>query len=939
MKGTKSSSEKSSSENSFTPLISEYFTLYEKYKEKYDKPCVLMECGDFFEVYASADLSRGNAAEISQVLSSAMPRRSKSANSPFMTGFPSYALKEKMAILLKHGYTVVVVEQIRQDERDKSWERAVTQVVSRGTDLDVNVITNNILSIYAERYGDYWSFGVATCDVGLSDEVIVHDLYSKGSDKRVSMDGLIKFTKGLNPVEVVICAADPAIPVMLKKALGFGDDCRTYTVPFPFVRWVMSVDEMSQHSAEVQKATNALLLYLDEHNIDTQRFSLRAYLPESFLDLSGTASEQLELKMLLRVIDFTKTAMGKRHLRDRVFNPYVDSALLIQEYEAIDCCLRQEDLLERLRRDLRSCPDLDRLAHRMDLGKLSNAEWCKIHEVLQSFVGIVQSINEHGDRTMCRDAHELATAAEAMMQEMQKAVDITFSAGANALKFREGHCQHLDELYRQRANEQAVVFKHENMVKRVVSNISSDIPTKNDVGFLLTSLRAKAVQKAQKVAGWTVVESGAANKSILTSKDLASALTNMKQLSDEIDAATLDLFRKLQRDFYGRWKQPMHQIATAIARIDFLQSACAAQRKYHLVRPQIVPDRHLSVCDLRHLTVETLQQERAFVGNDLLLDSTTGPVVLTVYGINACGKTTFVKSVGLAIIMAQAGLFVPAEGMRFKPFRRIMTRLSGQDNMLRGQSSFVVEMEDLLSIVRRADEDTLVLGDEICRGTEVQSASAIVYSILVGLAERKSFVISATHLHEIAASLSENKCIKVCHMKTHITASGDVMYDRKLVEGSGPPFYGLAIAKALGFPDSFYRVAKEFKRGREEEVVLALNNSLSEATSSRDATSLKNGDSARNVTVKKSKYNPKKVLVKCEKCGYAPKKTSDMPLDTHHIRFQCEADKEGFHGSSHKDALHNLISLCKPCHQLVHKDLINIKVVQGLRGQTYCFDT
>jgi len=252
--------------------------------------------------------------------------------------------------------------------------------------------------------------------------------------------------------------------------------------------------------------------------------------------------------------------------------------------------------------------------------------------------------------------------------------------------------------------------------------------------------------------------------------------------------------------------------------------------------------------------------------------------------------------------MAQAGLYVPCEKLNFRPFKRLMTRIAGTDNMSRSQSSFQVEMEELLSILNRADEHTLVLGDEICRGTEILSANSIVSTMLKVLSTKKIYFLTATHLHDVAEDVSVLSNISVQHMQTHFTEDGDLVYERKLQDGQGILLYGLEVARALGFPDDFLQYAAEHRKSK------IMSKSV------------------------RSKYNKKKVLVMCEICKYSPIKENDQHLETHHLNFQCNADETGYHGTQHKDKLHNLVSLCRKCHQNVHKGHVDLKFTQTTRG-------
>ena len=218
----------------------------------------------------------------------------------------------------------------------------------------------------------------------------------------------------------------------------------------------------------------------------------------------------------------------------------------------------------------------------------------------------------------------------------------------------------------------------------------------------------------------------------------------------------------------------------------------------------------------------------------------------------------------------------------------------------------------------------------MCRGTEVESANSMVYTVLKWLVERNTFFIAATHLHDIVPKIQENLSdkISIYHMKVSMTEDGDVIYDRSLTKGPGPRLYGLEIAKAMHFPATFLREALNYRVNAKVE--------KEKSPSQAQEPSVQSNTVPPEIPkIVRSRYNAKKILVKCESCGYRPENSRCIPLDTHHIEFQCNADAEGFHGSQKKNVLHNLICLCKECHIKVHKGELVVKTIQTLKGSKY----
>ena len=297
--------------------------------------------------------------------------------------------------------------------------------------------------------------------------------------------------------------------------------------------------------------------------------------------------------------------------------------------------------------------------------------------------------------------------------------------------------------------------------------------------------------------------------------------------------------------------------------------------------------------NLRHCLIERFQSSELYVANDIVLgDNKTDGILL--YGTNAVGKTTIIRALGIAIIMAQAGLYVPCSEFNYMPYKYIFTRIIGNDNIFKGLSTFAVEMSELRTILRLTDENSLILGDELCSGTETLSAISIFVAGIQQLHKSKSRFIFATHLHEIVNydEINELESVKLKHMSVVYDREKDVLvYDRKLTDGPGNSMYGLEVCKSLNLPQDFLDKAYEIRMKY-------------------------NPESRSLLSLKTSRYNSKKIMGLCEKCG------KNMGTEVHHLQHQSNADKDGFISTAdsvfHKNNLANLMTLCEKCHNEEH---------------------
>jgi DNA mismatch repair protein MutS len=286
---------------------------------------------------------------------------------------------------------------------------------------------------------------------------------------------------------------------------------------------------------------------------------------------------------------------------------------------------------------------------------------------------------------------------------------------------------------------------------------------------------------------------------------------------------------------------------------------------------------------------------------------------MLLYGTNAVGKTSLIRAIGVAVIMAQAGFYVPATSFVYRPYRAIMTRILGNDNLFKGLSTFVVEMSELRVILRMADSNTLVLGDELCSGTEMDSAISIFVAGLQHLYRAGASFIFATHLHEIAGYSEIREMaprLRLAHMRVFYDKSRDTLvYDRKLQEGAGESMYGLEVCKSLHLPDDFLENANQIRvkyRGVSTKTPTA--SILDDATPSR--------------------YSAAKLRRLCELCEKA------RGTEVHHLQHQESADADQFIGHIHKNHPANLASICEDCHREIHTtgtEHVKVKTGKGVR--------
>lgn len=360
-------------------------------------------------------------------------------------------------------------------------------------------------------------------------------------------------------------------------------------------------------------------------------------------------------------------------------------------------------------------------------------------------------------------------------------------------------------------------------------------------------------------------------------------------------------------------QQTIDDIIEYVSLIDNLQNQCYIARKNNYCRPTISGEAtksFVSATNLRHCLIEKLNEDETYVGNDISLGTRDLDGIL-LYGTNAVGKTSLIRALGIAVIMAQAGLYVPCSQFTFKPYKTLFTRIIGNDNLFKGMSTFMVEMSELRVILNMATENSLILGDELCSGTEIDSAISIFVSGLHWLHRANSSFIFATHLHEITSyhEIREMKRIAMKHMTVTYNKEMDALiYDRKLQDGPGHSMYGLEVCKSLNLPMEFLEYANDVR----------IKHRAGPST----------GSILGGAVVAKA-YNASKVRRMCEICNV------NEASEIHHLKPQCDADNNNYIGHVPKNHVANLASICENCHQSIHKEQsvehVRMKTTKGFK--------
>jgi len=647
------------------------------------------------------------------------------------------------------------------------------------------------------------------------------------------------------------------------------------------------------------------------------------------LDLLPNKSKGAKSKMgnrminsLLSVVDFTKTMMGRRYLKSMLLNPILNVNELENLYnmteELISSHNDEYGILYKINKSLMGIYDVERLHRKIIMGTILPYEIVQLIKSYEEMLNIV-SITYFSETVYLKNLYphhfppEVVNNFNDYYRKITEIFDVdglttaisnkcTISCSSNIFKNEKRSsdffsiiscneerlnsiCDHLNTFLQKSKGEKVHVEgkKTEDSDNIVNKNIICCTQAK------ATVLKSNLMHISEELCG-RLEFTNTNSKTIISSPVINEICRNIEYYRGEYHKYLYQLYMYVIDDIKSTCVC-FQNISNFISVVDYIACNAKSAIKYKYFRPIIDTNTEISYIDveeLRHPIIEQIISEK-YVPNDIKLYDGNNGILL--YGLNSSGKSSLAKSLGICIIMAQAGMYVPGK-LKYRPYNKIITRLSGEDDIYKGHSSFIVEMSELRTILRNADSNTLVLGDELCKGTESVSGTALTAATLLELVKRKTSFIFSTHLHELInvkemKKLTEN--VKILHLSTFYNeTTKHLAYNRNLSEGPGESIYGLEVAKWLGLDDDFIRAANNIRKSITNESNLLLN-------------------------TKTSKYNSKIYVDQCSICK------SKISLHVHHIEPQNMADENNFIGYYHKNSSFNLMVVCEKCHMDIHK--------------------
>jgi DNA mismatch repair protein MutS len=901
-----------------TNILKEYMEIYiQNKKEHGDKTVLLFQIGKFYEIYTVLYENEkiGNAEEIANNLELKLGKKDSSkefsCTNAYFTGFPTFSSKY-INKLINNGFIVVVYDQIQDGTSIKRFKKAIYTKTVTPLDSDfesddnylyVGVITMNKNSKY--KYG-YTLFNNKT------NEIIVNELNNVTlkdiNQEKCNIETMYNIQQMIEKTEDCLDKKyfdNEYCNLLIRevyKDVNFG---LLDPIQYFFNKQVNFelIQSMCLFFDIIYAYNPSLLINISKPNYKHTK--------NDKLILHLNTIKQLHLKELKDYIISCVTSVGKRKALTLLFEPF-------SEQEPIEKMILLSKSIENVYKDiqtiLKELNDIVKLHRELSSYSIKMENMNKIVKNYNLILKVLELLNDD-----CVIFSEFSR--KQLIEITSKMItDVTDNINIENIRFFEDSKWNTDELkLLNKTKDELITEFDKEKDKYKIYDINGHFKLElgglagNEYYYKITVSRYnqnKELKRAIEKDKLIVINQKSNLK--IVSMSLNEKWEIIENISEEINKKTAEMFKQYLKYYILKYKEHFDILKEFVEKIDIALMNNINKTKYNYNPINIKSTGNLSIKDLRHPIIERINNNVQYVSNDINFNS-SGTIL---YGINSSGKSSLIRALGIAIVMGQCGFYVACTKFEIKDlYKNLICQVDLQDDIFKGNSSFITEaigIKYMLNILEK-NEKSMIIADELTRGTENKSAIAIFGATIKRLLSHVhcNFIMT-THLHEISQLkiLQDditNKNLKICNIKVEKDEeTGEFIYRRKLEEGTIDPLYGLEIVKSIignKIFDPFVKNAEDIRK----EIC---------------------GDNLSLISNNRSRYNKKKIVTKCEICEYKPNKKTDLPLDVHHIKFQCTANEQGFIKDAeyiHKNTKSNLVTLCKECHVKVHKGEITIE--------------
>lgn len=782
------------SKKTYTPMMQQYLDI----KAKHPDTLILFRLGDFYELFFD------DAKLASRELQLYLTGKSAGVEEKVpMCGIPHHAYLGYVQKLLERGYKVGIVEQLEDPKMTKKLvERDVVQIITPGANIEVKGIDNNYIGAlldeetsYIISYADLSTGELYVSNISHNEEDILSELVDLDCKELVVSTSLNANLISYLKENTNICLSysnDDAFSIEVEPLFAYLKDARQMKVVSKLFNYLKETQkrDLSYFKPAINRLKNKTLLI--DHN---SRVNM-----ELTKNLRGEGS----YGTLFWLLDHCKTPMGKRLLKKLIDEPSASEEEIQHRLDIVTVLISKFLVREDLSQELSNIYDLDRLVGRVGFNSCSGREMLQLKKSLQAIPGIKQKLGEL-DSDLLSNIYSSLGDFDALTDVLERAIspDCPLSIKEGGI-FKKGFDPHLDELISMSTDGKSWLSALETREKERTGIKSLKVGYNRVFGYYI-EVSVGSIPLVKEEFGYIRKQTLTTGERYVT-PELKEAEDRILHAEEERLDYEYQLFQDLRKKV-ASYSEQIQKLAEALALLDVLVSLAEVSSDSSYVRPTFNHERRIEVRDGRHPVIEKVIPLKEFVANDYIMDKDTDVLIIT--GPNMGGKSTYMREFALIVIMAQLGCYVPATKCDIYVFDAIYTRIGAADDLIKGQSTFMVEMAETNKALRKATSRSLLLFDEIGRGTATYDGMALAQAILEYLVSHvHAKTIFSTHYHEITGLVAHMPEIKNIHVDVS-EKEDKITFLYKVAEGPMDKSYGINVARLANLPDELLQRASE----------------------------------------------------------------------------------------------------------------------------------
>ena len=772
-----------------SPMMLQYMEI----KDKYEDSIIFFRLGDFYEMFFD------DAVTASHVLELTLTGKQAGLDERVpMCGIPHHAYQSYADTLIEKGYKVAICEQLEDPKETKGMvKRDVVQVITKGTRLDSNIDSksnNYIANIYDFNY----CYGISYIDISTGEVYITlvegeQDQVVKEITRHGFKEVIVNDTIDREIVEILRTNYEILVTITREssddKAYEYIykdlEDIRLVNTLQHLLHYIIDTKKGDMHhlqKAQVIKSSEYL-----EFDINTKKN----------LELTETLRNRERQFSLLWLLDKNKTAMGSRFLKHNIENPLTNKAEIERRYDFIAKLSTEFILRDDLIKELDNVYDLERLCSRITYGNLNAKDLLQLKQSLKSLPTIKKILDELKYDKKIETFEDLHSLLESTINE-----DAPFTLHEGRL-IKPGYNEELDELKKLSSGSKDFILEMEQQEKERTGIKNLKVGFNKVFGYYIEVSKGQC-NLVKDEFGYDRKQT-LANCERFTTPLLKEKENIILGAEEKIINLEYKLFMDI-REVVKRYIKGLQRLAKTISEVDMLQSFSIVSDTYKFTRPELTEDKVIKMIECRHPVVEQVMKDK-YIPNDIIMDKTTDILLIT--GPNMAGKSTYMRQCAITVIMAQMGCFVPCKSCTMPVFDKIFTRIGASDDLVSGESTFMVEMKEANYAISNATENSLILFDELGRGTATYDGMSLAQAILEYIHDKiKAKTMFSTHYHELTVLEKDLKHLKNVHVSA-IEENGSITFLHKVKVGAVDKSYGIHVASLAKLPESLIQRAND----------------------------------------------------------------------------------------------------------------------------------